>query len=190
VIPPWIRDLDDNDPYALLGIDRTATSAQVSQAYLKLIKVVHPDLPTGDEEKAKLIGLARGILLDASKRADYNRYTDTGSVVDPSAASAWDGADIADGLIDSPVWTVREPSYDEASPPKPPGRYGLGLGALVASFVCGPAGLVMAIIALSGQRSRHDRTCAWVAIGVGAVQVVLCCVGVYGLSTAIDPAYS
>ncbi|WP_020520400.1 J domain-containing protein [Catelliglobosispora koreensis] len=191
MIPPWIRDLDGADPYEVLGVDRQASQATISQAYLKLIKLAHPDLPTGDEEQAKLLGLARDILTDPVKRADYNRFLDTGSVLEPSSTSAWDDEDITSGVMDSPVTTIKEPGAD-AGPVQPSRmrRYGLGLAAFGAAFVCGPVGLVMAVVALTNrnQRSSSDRLFALLSLGVGLAQVLVCCLAGDALLSTLDPA--
>jgi curved DNA-binding protein CbpA len=68
-----VRDLNGADPYAILGVDRTATDDTIVSAYGRLIRQAHPDLPTGDEEHAKLLHLARDILLDPTQRREYDR---------------------------------------------------------------------------------------------------------------------
>ena len=64
------------DPYATLGVARTATPEQIRTAYRKLAKKHHPDLNPGDkaaEAKFKTISAAHDILEDTDKRARFDR---------------------------------------------------------------------------------------------------------------------
>jgi len=62
--------------YALLGVSRTATEAEIKKAYRKLAMECHPDRnPAPDAEaKFKEITEAYEVLRDAEKRAAYDRY--------------------------------------------------------------------------------------------------------------------
>lgn len=65
-----------NDPYQVLGIPRTATAAEVKQAYRRLAKKLHPDLQQGNranEARFKEVTAAYDLLSDAEKRARYDR---------------------------------------------------------------------------------------------------------------------
>ncbi len=65
-----------DDPYATLGIPRTASEKQVRSAFLKLAKTSHPDVNPGDkkaEERFKVISSAHDLLSDPVKRARYDR---------------------------------------------------------------------------------------------------------------------
>ncbi len=64
------------DPYKLLGVEKTATEAQIRAAYRKLAKKHHPDLNPGDkaaEERFKAISAANELLSDTDKRARFDR---------------------------------------------------------------------------------------------------------------------
>ena len=64
------------DLYSTLGVARTASAADITKAYRKLAKKLHPDLNPGDktaEEKFKEISAAYSILNDADKRGRYDR---------------------------------------------------------------------------------------------------------------------
>jgi DnaJ-class molecular chaperone len=64
------------DLYSVLGVPKTASAGDITKAYRKLAKKLHPDLNPGDkaaEEKFKKITAAYDILGDAEKRGRYNR---------------------------------------------------------------------------------------------------------------------
>ncbi len=65
-----------DDPYALLGVPRTATEQQIRSAFLKLAKTSHPDVNPGDkkaEERFKAISGAHDLLSDPAKRTRFDR---------------------------------------------------------------------------------------------------------------------
>jgi len=64
--------------YELLGLDRTATKVQITKAYRRLAKEVHPDKPNGDAERFKRINHAHEVLTDPVKRDLYDRYGEEG----------------------------------------------------------------------------------------------------------------
>jgi DnaJ-class molecular chaperone len=71
------RDQEEilRDPYEVLGVDRTASSAELQKAYRKLAKALHPDLNPGDksaEDKFKEVGAAYELLSDTEKRARFD----------------------------------------------------------------------------------------------------------------------
>src|SRR5436309_15613452 len=65
------------DYYEVLGVGRSATEEEVKRAYRKLAVQFHPDKNPDDphaEEKFKEIGEAYDVLMDADKRAAYDRF--------------------------------------------------------------------------------------------------------------------
>ncbi|MBC8021067.1 MAG: J domain-containing protein [Methyloceanibacter sp.] len=64
------------DLYSVLGVAKTAKAADITKAYRKLAKKLHPDLNPGDksaEERFKTITAAYDILKDEEKRGRYDR---------------------------------------------------------------------------------------------------------------------
>lgn len=65
-----------DDPYATLGVPRTATAAEIRRAYLALAKQHHPDVNPGRPEaeaRFKAIVAAHDLLSDADRRARFDR---------------------------------------------------------------------------------------------------------------------
>ncbi len=65
-----------DDPYSILGVAKTASAEDITKAYRKLAKKLHPDLNPGDkaaEEKFKTITGAYDIVGDEEKRGRYDR---------------------------------------------------------------------------------------------------------------------
>jgi DnaJ-class molecular chaperone len=63
------------NPYEVLGVAPTASSAEIQKAYRKLAKELHPDLNPGDksaEEKFKEVAGAYDVLGDAEKRKRFD----------------------------------------------------------------------------------------------------------------------
>ncbi|RME16052.1 MAG: J domain-containing protein [Alphaproteobacteria bacterium] len=64
------------DPYAALGVSKTATADEIKKAYRRIVKSHHPDLNPDDkaaEEKFKAASAAYDLLKDPEKRARFDR---------------------------------------------------------------------------------------------------------------------
>ena len=69
--------MDAKDPYALLGVARTATEDEIRKAYRKLARKYHPDVNPNNskaEDRFKEISLAYEILSDKEKRTRYDEF--------------------------------------------------------------------------------------------------------------------
>lgn len=70
-----------NDYYEILGVSRDATESELKSAYRKLAHKYHPDKNPGNkeaEESFKKASEAYGVLSDAQKRAQYDRFGHAG----------------------------------------------------------------------------------------------------------------
>lgn len=65
------------DYYKILGVDKSATTAEIKKAYRKLARKHHPDVNPNDkvaEQKFKEINEANEVLSDPEKRKKYDKY--------------------------------------------------------------------------------------------------------------------
>lgn len=65
--------MEYKDYYELLGVERSASEAEIKKAYRKLAGKFHPDKPTGSETKFKEINEAYEVLGNAENRAKYDQ---------------------------------------------------------------------------------------------------------------------
>jgi curved DNA-binding protein len=68
--------MEYKDYYAVLGVPRTASSAEIKKAFRKLARAHHPDTKPGDaeaERRFKEVNEANAVLSDPEKRSLYDR---------------------------------------------------------------------------------------------------------------------
>jgi molecular chaperone DnaJ len=85
------------DYYEVLGVGRNATGEEVKRAYRKLAVKFHPDKNPEDpqaEDKFKELGEAYDVLMDADKRAAYDRFGHTAFAQGAAARGFHDPFDI------------------------------------------------------------------------------------------------
>jgi molecular chaperone DnaJ len=77
------REWFEKDYYEILGVPETATQKEITRAYRKLARELHPDKNPGDtgaEERFKAVSAAYDVLGDESKRAEYDEVRRLGPV--------------------------------------------------------------------------------------------------------------
>jgi len=74
------RDWFEKDFYKSLGVAESATDKEITRAYRKLAKELHPDTNPGKEDKFKEVSAAYDVLGDADKRKEYDQVRKMGPV--------------------------------------------------------------------------------------------------------------
>src|SRR5487761_2791368 len=66
------REWFEKDYYKVLGLSSSATDKEITRAYRKLAKQLHPDTNPGSEERFKEVSVAYDVLGDDAKRKEYD----------------------------------------------------------------------------------------------------------------------
>lgn len=83
------------DPYEVLGVQRSATTAQIREAHRKLAKKLHPDLNKAPEAAAKFkeVQEAYDLLSDDDKRTKFDQYGAAGAGPSMGGQGNWGNVD-------------------------------------------------------------------------------------------------
>lgn len=105
--------------YTLLGVQPSASEQEIKKAYLKLVRVHHPDRGTGaaGEAMTKRLNEAQDILLDPVTREEYDQSLREPAPEPQQARTA--GGATATGNTTSGPWT---PAPEPVKFPEPPTR--------------------------------------------------------------------
>ena len=90
---------DKRDYYEVLGVEKSASEAELKSAYRKLAKKYHPDLNKDNkdaEAKFKEVNEAYEVLSDADKRQKYDQFGHAG--VDPNFGAGYGGGGFGGGF--------------------------------------------------------------------------------------------
>lgn len=93
------QDWFDKDFYAVLGVDKKASEADLKKTYRKLARQYHPDSNPGDaaaENRFKEISEAYSVLSDKDQRAEYDQVRAMGSGARFTAGGAGQGGGFED----------------------------------------------------------------------------------------------
>ena len=116
--PAWLRDAGGEDLYQILGVRRDAPEEEIKRACRRRIRELHPDRPTGDAAQARLVNLARWVLLNPVRRAEYDLHTSR-SPGPMRSAPQWNVEDVvAEGEPPNSAWAA-EDVLAGAEPPPP-----------------------------------------------------------------------
>ncbi|MEV8309751.1 J domain-containing protein [Streptomyces flavidovirens] len=122
------------DHYAVLGVEPTASAGQITSAYRRLVRALHPDAhpdrPAADSRFADVV-VAYGILHDPVRRAAYDSQLGLGAPRRPQGRQVPAGVTVpltvrvtprpVPPRRDVPLWagpTRVRPVYDGPGPPR------------------------------------------------------------------------
>ena len=142
------------DHYAILGVSPSATTAEIRQAYRRLVAHEHADRHAGDPralERTRALNLARDVLVDPVRRARFDLACGQAPAHDP--------------LVETVARTFGEappaaPRARRAAPiaPAPSWLRGAGLGLLAAVTALGVGVGVGAAVQTASRGKRKPKT--------------------------------
>merc|ERR1712070_101396 len=88
------KDVDTDKLYDVLGVSKSASTAEIKKAYKKLAMKHHPD-KGGDPDTFKEMTAAHAVLTDEEKRSNYDRFGEEG--IDGGGGGGGDLFDLLNG---------------------------------------------------------------------------------------------
>jgi molecular chaperone DnaJ len=113
------QDWFDKDFYAVLGVSKNVTEAELKKVYRKLARQYHPDSNPGDaaaEAKFKEISEAYSVLSDAEMRREYDQVRAMGSGARFTAGGAGQAGgfeDVFGGMFNQGGGRARQANFDD-----------------------------------------------------------------------------
>jgi hypothetical protein len=120
------------DPYAILGVPRSASREEIARAYRARAKLAHPDVSGHPSLEMQELNWARNLLSDARRRGEWDRQhagrTSAGHWAEPEPRvqppPPWQTPHA------NPAWTVSGEPWAGAGAPAVQRRAGIGCLAL------------------------------------------------------------
>ena len=106
-----------DDHYKTLGVAPSASKEQIQDAHHKLAKELHPDRPTHDEERMKIVNRAYDILKDSKKKESYDATYRIKTARAARAASEAKAKIYADRIRSQGTPKPRPVGHDGSPPP-------------------------------------------------------------------------
>jgi curved DNA-binding protein CbpA len=101
------------DYYAILGVQRSATQAEVKAAYVRLSKALHPDVNPNGAALMQVVNEAYETLGDPAKRSIYDRGEKVRNIVPPTQqAGTIDLTKLAQAFMPANLYGAAGPSFE------------------------------------------------------------------------------
>jgi curved DNA-binding protein CbpA len=109
----------NSDLYAILGVKKDASQAEIKAAYLRLSKALHPDVNPNGEALMQAVNEAYEVLSDGSKRAFYDRHgvprpKKVSPMPTPTVTGTIDLTKLAQAFVPPHVYSAAGPSIEHA----------------------------------------------------------------------------
>jgi molecular chaperone DnaJ len=124
------REWFEKDYYATLGVQKEASAKDVTKAYRKLARKLHPDANPGDdtaESRFKEVSAAYDVVGDEDRRAEYDQVRTMGPMAGGMGGGGFGGAggfDMGDLRLRGSRWSTGTSRRRPGDPPDPVLRRG------------------------------------------------------------------